>query len=112
MTLTFGKFKGQKLENTPNWYQDWLNKQDWFIKKFKNSVHDDTMFKMAQSISRGLKGWDGYSARGQAAYDQMFEFEKMLDSLNPYECECGCQKFEEDKYCEGDHCKYDLAYVY
>jgi uncharacterized protein (DUF3820 family) len=28
--LTFGKFKGQELSNTPTWYQDWLLQQDWF----------------------------------------------------------------------------------
>ena len=35
MTLTFGKFKGQDLNNTPYWYQNWLNNQDWFLTKFK-----------------------------------------------------------------------------
>ena len=29
-TLNFGKFKGQKLNDTPAWYQTWLLKQDWF----------------------------------------------------------------------------------
>jgi hypothetical protein len=28
--LNFGKFKGQKLSETPTWYQTWLCKQDWF----------------------------------------------------------------------------------
>lgn len=30
MTLKFGKFKGQEFQSTPQWYQDWLLKQDWF----------------------------------------------------------------------------------
>ena len=30
MILKFGKHKGQKFENTPKSYQDWLLKQDWF----------------------------------------------------------------------------------
>lgn len=29
-TLKFGKFKGQKVCDTPTWYQQWLLKQDWF----------------------------------------------------------------------------------
>jgi len=32
MLLTFGKYKGQQLENTPKSYQDWLSSQDWFKK--------------------------------------------------------------------------------
>jgi hypothetical protein len=30
--LKFGKYKGEKFENTPVWYQNWLLKQDWFKK--------------------------------------------------------------------------------
>ena len=30
MTLRFGKYKGQQLENTPKSYQDWLMNQEWF----------------------------------------------------------------------------------
>jgi hypothetical protein len=29
-TLKFGKFKGQKFNETPTWYQQWLLKQEWF----------------------------------------------------------------------------------
>jgi hypothetical protein len=29
-TLKFGKFKGQQFSSTPDWYQAWLLKQDWF----------------------------------------------------------------------------------
>ena len=32
MILKFGKFKGEKFEDTPIWYQEWLMKQDWFKK--------------------------------------------------------------------------------
>jgi hypothetical protein len=28
--LKFGRFKGQRFNETPMWYQDWLLKQDWF----------------------------------------------------------------------------------
>ena len=99
MTLTFGKFKGQDLNNTPYWYQNWLNNQDWFITKFK---------KAKANPYDALIGWDGYSARGQAAYDAVFEMEKMEGINSGYECKCGRDKFKDDKYCEGDHCKHDF----
>ena len=28
--LKFGKFKGVEFNSTPQWYQNWLLKQDWF----------------------------------------------------------------------------------
>lgn len=30
-TLKFGKYKGLLFSNTPEWYQDWLLAQDWFV---------------------------------------------------------------------------------
>jgi len=38
MILKFGKFKGQRFENTPKWYQAWLIKQDWFNMPNKERV--------------------------------------------------------------------------
>lgn len=62
-TLKFGKFKGQKLSDTPTWYQEWLLKQDWY-KAPKQSI---------PLYRQSLTGWDGYSARGQAIEDAIFE---------------------------------------
>lgn len=31
--------------------------------------------------SKELQGWDGHSAKGQAAYDRHFEFEKSFDAV-------------------------------
>lgn len=65
MVLAFGKFKGQKLENTPKWYQDWLLKQSWFKmpKASKNPLNQQ------------LNGWDGHSQKGQAVYNEIFQQE-------------------------------------
>ena len=76
-TLKFGKYKGQQFENTPKSYQDWLLKQDWFKapKKEQLPLH-----------RQSLSGWDGYSKRGKAIYDAIFEQEKkqgvMLDKMS------------------------------
>jgi len=67
MTLKFGKFKGQQLKDTPTWYQEWLSKQPWFNKKPKQNE---------QPLHKQLNGWDGYSKRGEAIYDAIFEREK------------------------------------
>ena len=63
MKLAFGKFKGQVLDTTPVWYQEWLKKQDWF----KPAV---------QPLHKQLVGWDGNSRKGEAIYDAIFEQEK------------------------------------
>jgi len=62
--LNFGKFKGQQFSSTPFWYQQWLPKQSWF--------------KMPQSkpLHHQLRGWDGYSRKGEAIYDAIFQQEK------------------------------------
>lgn len=65
MTLTFGKFKGQEISNTPKWYQDWLMKQDWFKAP-----------KQEKPLHQQLNSWDGYSRKGEAVYDAIFEQEK------------------------------------
>lgn len=40
MVLKFGKFKGERLEDTPKWYREWLLKQDWFEQEnvFDNNI--------------------------------------------------------------------------
>lgn len=65
--LSFGKFKGQRFCDTPEWYQTWLNKQDWFNKP---------KVKREKPFHKQLKGWDGHGRKGQAIYDQIFEQEK------------------------------------
>lgn len=35
--LKFGIFKGEKLEETPIWYQNWLNNQEWYNNKYINN---------------------------------------------------------------------------
>ena len=64
MTLRFGKYKGQEFNSTPKSYQQWLLKQDWFKMPKELSLHHQ------------LNGWDGYSKKGQAVYDAIFEQEK------------------------------------
>ena len=75
MTLRFGKYKGQQFENTPKSYQDWLLNQDWF-KASKEQL----------PLHRQLNGWDGYSRKGEAVYDSIFEQEKkqgdILDKMS------------------------------
>lgn len=60
-----------------------------------------------KTLHQQLTGWDGYSRNGEAIYDAIFEQEKNEMIELGLECKCGCDKFEEDKYCEGDHCRYD-----
>jgi hypothetical protein len=75
--LKFGKFKGTKLSETPQWYQDWLLKQDWFKKDQDNLQIAQKQFSRS---AEKIKGWDGYSSKGQAVYDSMFEAEKAIDN--------------------------------
>lgn len=82
MKLRFGKHKGQKFEETPKSYQNWLLSQDWFKAPNKS-----------KPLHQQLNGWDGYSRKGQSVYDAIFEQEKHIDQLN--ECtnggnECVC----------------------
>ena len=88
MILKFGKFKGQNLSNTPEWYQDWLMKQDWF---------KPTKVVKEKSLYDQLKGWDGHSKRGEAIYDAIFEQEK-AESDAMY-CDCGNMKPPEKRSC-------------
>ena len=74
MTLRFGKYKGQQFKNTPKSYQRWLLKQNWFKISKSSTLHSQ------------LNGWDGYSQKGQAIYDSIFDQEKkqgdMLDKIS------------------------------
>lgn len=86
MTLRFGKYKGQKLENTPKSYQNWLLAQNWFKKP-----------KQTKPLHQQLNGWDGYSRKGQAVYDAIFEQEKS-EALKR-DCKEGiCSCCEESMY--------------
>ena len=77
--LKFGKFKGVEFNSTPQWYQNWLLKQDWF--KMPKQLDALTIAqKQYSDASKRLKGWDGYSSKGQAAYDLVFEAEKAIDN--------------------------------
>tara|TARA_Y100000593_G_scaffold92854_1_gene185784 strand:- start:322 stop:615 length:294 start_codon:yes stop_codon:yes gene_type:complete len=93
MILKFGKYKGQRFENTPESYQNWLLNQKWF------------KIPKKQPLYKQLNGWNGYSNKGQAIYDQIFEQEKNHYINQGLECSCGLRKFKEDKYCKGDHCQ-------
>lgn len=83
MTLRFGKYKGQEFSNTPKGYQQWLMTQDWF--------------KMPKPLHHQLNGWDGYSKKGQAVYDAIFE-QEMAESQK-MDCKLGiCSCCEDSKY--------------
>ncbi len=77
--LKFGKYKGQQFSSTPTSYQNWLLAQDWF--KIPDSKHDPMLAaqKKFSDAHNKLGNWDGYSRRGAAIYDQMFEAEKAMD---------------------------------
>lgn len=51
--LKFGKFKGQKLSDTPQWYQDWLLSQDWF-KSNKVEARYDVIRKYTTEYGIGM----------------------------------------------------------
>lgn len=77
-TLKFGKYKDQQFLSTPVSYQNWLLNQDWF-----KAPKEDAMAKAQKQISnlhKQLGSWDGYSKRGAAIYDSMFEAEKAMDA--------------------------------
>jgi hypothetical protein len=81
MTLTFGKFKGQELGSTPQWYQNWLSKQDWFkmpTKQVSNLSYAEQSFSNAHNYAKS----SNYSAR---SIDAMFEAEQMLDDAVEYD---------------------------
>ena len=86
MTLTFGKFKGQLLKNTPSYYQQWLSKQQWFnATAVKTPLH------------KQLNGWNGYSQRGEAIYDAIFEQEIKMAAKD--DCRRGiCTCCEDSRY--------------
>lgn len=75
--LTFGKFKGQRFCDTPQWYQKWLNAQTWFASFMSANLSVNTQpTDSGKALHKKLSGWDGYSKRGEAIYDQIFEQEK------------------------------------
>ena len=61
-----------------------------------------------KTLNEQLNGWDGYSRKGEAVYDAIFEQEKNEMINLGLECKCGCDKLSDEKYCEGDHCRYDF----
>jgi hypothetical protein len=48
MKLLFGKFKGQELSSTPQWYQNWLSKQDWFNPNQSKSITSNTSYALLE----------------------------------------------------------------
>ena len=76
--LKFGKYKGLEFTSTPKSYQDWLLKQDWF----KVPSTDDLTIAQKQfsDANNKLGSWNGYSKRGAAIYNDMFEAEKAIDN--------------------------------
>ena len=83
MVLTFGKFKGQELSETPAWYQIWLNNQPWF--------------NNPKPLHKKLASWDGNSRRGEAVYNAIFEQEK-AQSLKRDCVESICTCCKDSKY--------------
>jgi hypothetical protein len=77
--LTFGKFKGKRFCDTPVWYQEWLSKQAFWMK----SVNLSASVQPSRSLSNELRGWDGYSRKGQVIYDQIFQQE--MDEADKYD---------------------------
>lgn len=77
--LKFGKYKGQNFNSTPDWYQSWLLKQDWFKIPTKLTEVQKAAKSISQ-LSRQLKGWDGYSSKGAAIYDRIFDAEVAMDN--------------------------------
>jgi uncharacterized protein (DUF3820 family) len=95
-TMKFGKFKGKKFSETPTWYQEWLLKQDWFKKPVELTPMQEATKQLSQ-LSNNLKGWDGYSRKGQSSYNAMFEAEMRIEDM--LYCSCGNRKDENDKHC-------------
>jgi uncharacterized protein (DUF3820 family) len=77
-TLRFGKYKGQQFLSTPTFYQQWLLKQDWF-KVPAQLTEVEKASKQISQLSGQLKGWNGYSSKGAAIYDSLFDAEVALD---------------------------------
>jgi hypothetical protein len=69
--LKFGKFKGQELSSTPQWYQEWLLNQPWF----------QVPTKQVPLHRQSLNGWDGHSKWGQAIEDAIFENDALDQDL-------------------------------
>jgi hypothetical protein len=83
-TLTFGKFKGQRFCDTPKWYQQWLNKQDWFTAFMSANLSVNVKpTDNGKALHKKLSGWNGYNAKGQAIYDQIFQQE--MDEADKYD---------------------------
>lgn len=76
--LRFGKYKGQNFNSTPVSYQSWLLKQDWF-KLPAELTEVQKASKTISKLSGQLKGWDGYSSKGAAIYDSIFDAEVAMD---------------------------------
>lgn len=86
-TLKFGKYNGLQFLSTPSYYQNWLLAQDWFKMPIVLTELQQAQKRVSECSSK-LKGWNGYSRAGAAAYDNMFEAEKAMDAaifndLNP-----------------------------
>ena len=65
LRLNFGKHKGQHLSNTPNDYQNWLNRQDWFkdyIKKCHKILNQlpKELTKAIYSLEEKYKDYGDY----------------------------------------------------
>jgi hypothetical protein len=88
-TLKFGKYKGQQFSSTPKSYQDWLLSQDWF--KIPAKMDLSIVQKEMSKVSNYLRGWNGYSKKGEAAYDRMFQLEQMESDI----MYCNCGKLNE-----------------
>jgi hypothetical protein len=78
-TLKFGKFKGQKFNETPAWYQEWLMKQDWFNKP--QPARYDVVKKYERDYA--------YNVRGGKFYDVEYsglDFDTATELANGMNC--------------------------
>lgn len=100
-TLKFGKYKGQEFLSTPINYQNWLLSQDWFKAPVTNKL--ELIRKEMSQLNKSLKGWDGYSKRGEYAYDRMFELEQQEADI----IFCACGRFNE---VGKNNCGWDCGY--
>lgn len=94
--LKFGKYKGQEFLKTPASYQQWLLKQDWFKMPTQLDALQEAQ-KTISKLSNNLKGWNGYSSKGTATYDAIFEQEKKIEDL--LYCDCGNRKDTNESDC-------------
>lgn len=102
-TLKFGKHKGMQFLSTPKSYQQWLLAQDWFKVPTVLTELQQAQKNISQ-LSNQIRGWDGYSSRGAAIYDAMFDAEQAMDSaLEDEQKYCGMDEETKQAYMKSEY---------